>query len=728
MHTTIADRGRGPAASAVGPSVGVRLGRFELDRVVGMGAMGVVYESRDPLLGRSVAIKTLRDRPSAEVRTRFAREAAALARVSHPNVVTIFEVHPGSTPYIVMELLEGMTLRDWLGAQARSVGEVLKVMQQVGQGLAAAHGAGLVHRDVKPANVFLESTGRVLLMDFGIARDVTDAWEESGGSQQGITAGSDEKLTEAGTIVGTPAYMAPEQRGGRLADAAADQYAFCMVFYEALFGHRPSTTRDPDARKGLPRDPKVPRWLRRIVGRGLAAMPGDRWPDMDTLLQAIERGRRWQSRRRRILIGAGVAALSAIGAQAAYKADPISTCDARAKEVYRVWNDETRDRVRSNVVARGGHDGERRWNRIAGEFDAYAESWSKARNASCVAGLERHGDIVPGALDRVDECLQGRVDELRRLADTFSNATAEMLARTSSSTSHWLAPVEGCLTPLDPARAHHTATRERDRARVSLDRSLDRERSGDVRGALAASQELVEAAEALGDGDWLSSAYLTRGSFTALVGDLDGSLDDLERAFTASIADGDDEMATYTAAELIEVTGRLGRMDEAMMWEGRARAFLARYGAVGTLAHAEIESRLGNMFRRVGQSNLAIPHLERALEIYGDDLHYPFLLIARARLAAARRDQGEVEEATLQLRGVVRDMEVRKQATHRRAEALLELAKSELAMGEIGRAHAAAWRGLELAEASLGPERPMSLELRELVLVTAPAQGPVGGG
>ncbi|HEY0476068.1 MAG TPA: serine/threonine-protein kinase [Kofleriaceae bacterium] len=284
-----------------------RVGRYEICEVLGVGAMGVVYRARDPELDRPVAIKVVRSsnaRPSSGVR--LLREAQAMARLRHPNVVPIFDVGPAdSAVFVAMPLLDGGTLRSWLGDHSRSFDAILDRFVAAGRGLAAAHAAGLVHRDFKPDNVLLGSDGEVHVADFGLARLADDDVVVPGPSIGPLTSGA---LTQTGAVLGTPAYMAPEQLRGRPSDARADQFSFCVSLWEGLYGERPFPDPPTDTEHVLrarietiaagpvrpPARRHRPAWIAPLLVRGLAADPDQRWPSLQALLDAItaHRGRR----------------------------------------------------------------------------------------------------------------------------------------------------------------------------------------------------------------------------------------------------------------------------------------------------------------------------------------------------------------------------------------------------------------------------------------------------
>jgi formylglycine-generating enzyme required for sulfatase activity/tRNA A-37 threonylcarbamoyl transferase component Bud32 len=310
---------------------GTSVGRYLVLEQLGAGAMGVVYAAYDPELDRKVALKLLRTQQGrgadrARRQERLVREAKAIAKLSHPNVVGIFDVgvHDGQV-FMAMEYLGGGTLRDWMNAQTRPWREIVKMFVEVGQGLAAAHVEGLVHRDFKPDNVLLDKQGKPKVADFGLVRvesttSDTDDRQLTVEEQPGLTVGDTVPvpLTRTGAIAGTPAYMAPEQFLGKPIDARTDQFALCVALYEALYGERPFAGESVIALAGqvtkghvraTPKDSDVPGWVRKVLVRGLGADPSDRFASVADLLGdlASDPGRK----RLRFLSVAGVLLLVA---------------------------------------------------------------------------------------------------------------------------------------------------------------------------------------------------------------------------------------------------------------------------------------------------------------------------------------------------------------------------------------------------------------------------------
>jgi Protein kinase domain/Putative zinc-finger len=289
---------------------GRTLGRYKLGDRLGSGAMGVVYRADDSDLGRQVALKILH-RPDGALTDRLVREARSMAQVNHPNVVAVYDVGVAdSTTYIAMELVSGTSLRLWQ-QQQHTVAQIVEAYIAAGRGLAAAHAAGIVHRDFKPDNCLVGSDGRVRVTDFGLA-----AARTSEGPRP-----EDLELTASGSVLGTPAYMAPEQFTGGNVDPRTDQFNFCVALYEALYGSRPFAGKTFDQLganvcSGKVRSPpagsRISGALRAIVLRGLRVRPGDRFPTMDHLLAQLgrDRARPW---RRTALGGAAVAAALGLG-------------------------------------------------------------------------------------------------------------------------------------------------------------------------------------------------------------------------------------------------------------------------------------------------------------------------------------------------------------------------------------------------------------------------------
>jgi tRNA A-37 threonylcarbamoyl transferase component Bud32/tetratricopeptide (TPR) repeat protein len=334
-----------------------RIGRYHVLAKIGEGGMGVVYAAFDEQLDRRIAIKVLTaEHASVRSRARIMREAQAMAKLSHPNVVHVYETgEVGSHIYVAMEFVRGRTFGDWLAAAPRTLLERLEVVMQAGEGLVAAHAAGIIHRDFKPDNVMVGDDGRVRVLDFGLARaheDVEGKLGDTVETQMPQRAGNvlSDQLTQYGAIMGTPNYMSPEQHYGLPTDVASDQFNFCVVLYEALYGERPFSgdsrvalayaTRQGQIRPA-PAEARVPPKWREVLLRGLASEPGGRWPSMRALLDELRRVASPARKRPAVLVGGisaavalaatGVAAVLVLGAPSAEELTQVQVLEGAAR-------------------------------------------------------------------------------------------------------------------------------------------------------------------------------------------------------------------------------------------------------------------------------------------------------------------------------------------------------------------------------------------------------------
>jgi eukaryotic-like serine/threonine-protein kinase len=454
-RSLVADAVRGDGTTPAPRRPGAALGRYVILETVGAGAMGVVYAAYDPELGRKIALKVLRTDPFAQgssnaQRGRLLREAQALAKLSHPNVITIHDVGVlDGDVFLAMELIEEGTLGDWLRAAPRRWRAVLVLMRQAGEGLAAAHAAGLVHRDFKPENVLVDAEGRPRVTDFGLAR--AQAGEDAVTIDAGSRATDDDKLTRTGALIGTPAYMAPELLAGLVADERSDQYGFSATLYEALYGQRPFEGTDVASLvsaitrgqvRGEPVGIQVPAWLRRIVVRGLRADPTERFPSMRALLGALAKGPLLSPRR--MALAATACLLVAVGGLAAGLRSPASPPPCTGDEA--AWGDvfgpKDEDAVHRAFASTKQPSAELAFASLERGLGTYRSAWTAMHHDACVATRVRRTQS-DAMLDRRMACLESRRKEAAALVAVFAAADDRTVTSTQAAVDA-LPPVSTC--------------------------------------------------------------------------------------------------------------------------------------------------------------------------------------------------------------------------------------------------------------------------------------------
>ena len=574
-----------------------RIGRYELRSVLGVGGMGVVYEAHDTGLDRAVAVKVLRPGrgDAASLADRLVRESRLMARAAHPSVITVYDVgREGNAVFIAMELVRGPTLTAWLATHKLDWRAIVSVFERAGQGLAAAHGAGIVHRDFKPDNVLVASADKIVVTDFGIARAARPAWDENASTLPGMDSltgqhallGSeppgDGDMTETGMVIGTPAYMAPEQIRGEPVDQRADVFAFSVSLWEALFGHRPFPGHSVvEIFQGMhrvpvrpqPGTPRVPRRLLRALQKGLAFEPGERWRDMAAMLRELSairtlRTRQWLAAGAAGLVGVGIAAALAI----AHPEPPVDRCVRAAAGLSAAYNPQLADALRG-VLA--GEPAIR--DTVIANFAATAEAWRAAHLATCHADR----DVIQDA--KTTACLDARRVELAgSVDDVIANGPdgakyAVGLSELPGLPAACAAPAPGLLFAGAPAdRAlRRTVTALRDRmADVQADNQHN-----DFPRALGEAERIVAAAE----GGWppvQAEALYTLGMTQRLGGDSKLALATLrDAAVTAERAHHDRIAATSWLQVALAVANNEGDATRALEYTGYAEAAANRMGA-----------------------------------------------------------------------------------------------------------------------------------------------------
>ncbi len=560
---------------------GTALGRYVVIDPIGRGGMGLVVSAYDPELDRRVAIKLLRwadhDAPTASRgAARLLREAQALAKVAHTNVVAVHDVGTvalgdgAPSVFVAMELLDGEPLSVWLERERPGWRVVLDVFVAAARGLAAAHAAGVIHRDFKPENVRITSSGRVVVLDFGLARSARDTETErsdpASPTAEGERAGAlvDPRLTMSGAVMGTPAFMSPEQAAGHELDAASDQFSFCASLYLGLYGELPfGPEKGPIARamwNGELRAPtgdargsgRVPGWLRAVLARGLAREPSGRFAGMPELIEALQRD---PSRRRRTIAGlAAVAAAIGIAwwgaSRLAVRNDP---CERAAAQIEASWSAARRDRV-ADTLADGSGDREYA-ERVVAAIDHHAGELREQRLAACRSDVSGEPGAREDAAVRI-ACLDRAHGHFEALLGVLEQPGEGRAAAAISAVTELSAPADcsdatalrrSMPIPDDPVLAAEVA-----QLRIDLGGIRSKFIAGDSRGAHAHAQEMLVRARAIGFPPVLAEALVDASRAALNLAEFDAALAYGEEAYPLAEANGAD-VVTSNALSILTI-------------------------------------------------------------------------------------------------------------------------------------------------------------------------------
>jgi eukaryotic-like serine/threonine-protein kinase len=729
---TIADADVGARASD--GRIPRKIGRYVVLELVGKGGMGMVCTAYDPKLDRRIALKILRDTDASDRRTttgrvRLVREARALARLSHPNIVMVHDVDVvDGRLYIAMEYLEGQSVAQWLDASKRSWRDVVDVFAEAARGLAAAHEASIVHRDFKPANVLLGPGGRVCVVDFGLAKRDDDHLLASGeehSADEHEPVGDIEdsgKLTQAGRRVGTPAYMAPEQMLGQSVGAAADQFAFGVSLYEALY--RTAPFRGNDRQEAMwkaiegqvappPRDHDVPAWLHRIVLRCLSREPAARFADMHGVIAAMKEDPARRRRRIRTAAIAGVI-LASMGlgvAALAMRPDPCPGADDRLAAI---WNEGRAASIHDAFVATEVPFAGTAWERTSAAIDEHTRLWLTTHVDICRATHVR-GEQSEQLLDTRMACLDRSLDEIEVLLEVFDTPDAALVEKATEASlrlSHPVRCAELSWDDADPVMDPETATRAAEvgkRTSAAMAHVL----AGRDKAALEIAEDAWHRAQSLGQGALELRARLVRSRARARTGDSEGAEEDLRAAIeqAASLDRAREEAQAWVL--LVPLLAH-GRVDEALALRLAAEAALHRAGDPPDL-RADLAHGVAMVLANKGDPEGAIAEFERALalRIEVTNEHHPDVARTRGDLAVALVRAGRFDRAQDELALALADTEAGLGADHPVVATFAHnLGNARLeGRGDLPGAAAMFERAIAIREAAFGADSPKVAEV-----------------
>ncbi|NVB42838.1 serine/threonine protein kinase [Pseudenhygromyxa sp. WMMC2535] len=696
--------------------------RYVILARVGAGGMGVVYAAYDPDLDRKVALKMLRGDRRQASSTRIRREARALARLSHPNVVAVHDIGVlGDELWLAMEFVDGSTLDEWLAARPRSWPEVLAIFVAVGRGVAAAHAASVLHRDLKPSNIMIGEDGRARVMDFGLARGEADEQEPADGEAPRRDDPLVETLTQPGAVLGTPAYMAPEQLTGLSIDARADQFSFCATLWEALYGERPFARGDTEGVLGERRATRtgagVPRWLRRACERGLALSPDQRWPSIDALVETLAQGRS-RARLRGLGLSLGVLVAVASGAAGASQiaserseARVVAACEQAGASIEQPWTPARHQDLRAALLSSELDYAADATTRALAYLDDYAKDWREAKTQTCL-DHELRGQIDDALANKAAWCLENGRAAFEALLDELSEGH-ELATTRAISAAASLPPVAWCRDPTNLASLP-TLPEARQGEALAVIETLSRADAlsllGQLDAALVHTIKAVAAAETL---DWAplearAMAQLAR--MQLQLGRFEESRSSATDAFFLADRSETLRLRADAAIQLMTLSGYLDRRSEdAALWARLAESALVRLEGEQRLLHARLDRARALTAFQQGDYPLATRSYERVLEAY-EALYgpkHPFLNHERSNFAAIIDVSGDKPRARDIFAQIVADFELTLGPDHPElATPLRNLGLLEQGLGEPERALSLLRRAKEIRLTSFGPENP----------------------
>ena len=667
------------------PAAPTTIGRYRIRSKLGAGGMGTVYAAHDPELDREVALKVVECRDEG-ARPQAMFEAQSLALLSHENVAKVFDVgETGATAvYIAMELVRGRDLEAWLSQTPRDHDEILAVLIGAGRGLAAAHAAGLVHRDFKPSNVVVGDDGVARVIDFGIAVShgpVTSTEDPSGSTSARASASG---------FAGTPAYMAPEQRRGEVVDPRADQFSFCVVLYRAIVGRRPPRGLDKCAKPETRPPVEMPRrWWDAMV-RGMQPAPADRFASMHELLAALQAARpRWG---RRVLPVVGVVGITAFALVPSPPETP--SCIDGLQDV---WHDGARERVVA-AFANASESMAPEGRAVAETLDRYAAQWEHARGQACASGSAQ--DPLTAYRDRAQRCLDRARTRLSTLVDTLLAAVDADALRSAQAAVDQLRPVDGCLDLADLlARTELSAVGpEQEAVYQQLEAAAALRDAGATEQSVLAVRDALALAEAQDDPRIVVVARVSLGLTLGEAAEYERSIETLSAAYFRADELGYPRLAGEAAAYLVTTTLRLGRLDEAEAWRRHASTQLER-GIDDTNTAALVTFSEGLLRSAQGEHGPAIEAYRRAAEFLESEGESNELAMVMSNIAISQSALGEREAALETMR---RGLEIRERnaGSHHPiiAASLGNIAAMELELGNDDEAELAATRSLTILD------------------------------
>lgn len=599
------------------PMVGVAFGRYVIEAPLGSGGMGLVYRATDPVLARDVALKLVNaDEIDAADRARMLGEARAMAKLRHPNVVTVHDAGvDGDELYIAMELVEGMTLGQWCREHPGRWRDTVEHGVAAARGLAAAHRAGIVHRDIKPDNILVGKDGQARVCDFGLARSLGDGKGKAG----------------------TPGFVAPEVEAGGEATPRSDQYSLCVSLLACL---RPAQTAGAEVR---PRG--VSRRIYKALRRGMSEAPEARFADVEALARALAAG---ISRRRMVFQAAALGAIGAVGAAIMSwpaGSDATSACEEFRGRAATLWNDSTKAKVAAAISGLDVAVADPWGKKLEQRLDGYVKTWVEARTDICKQ--QARESMARAEAARRVACLESAYSDLAGLIDALG-ASDPARVRNALDTSFQLPSLSRCTSnaplhlPAAPPPELADQLRETEHGIGKVSQLKDAGRMVD---ATELARTLDVKAASLGYGPLRAKTLSTLAGCLARTGDIAGAREKLERAAQIAAQSGAEHERAVALINLITAHAMAGDSDGALDAAKRAAPVVARLKSAPMAA--ALSEALGATHARLRDTAAAEAAFRRALEswteVYGGD--HPRVARSLMNLGSVVQMTGDLDAA-----------------------------------------------------------------------------------
>ena len=715
---------------------GTRIHRYLILGLIGKGGMGAVYKAYDPELDRRIAIKVLTLVPIGNQtisvpQARLMREAQALARLSHPNVVSVFDVGTyNDSVYIAMEYIEGKTLRDWLAQGDRSLADILAVFLAAGRGLQSAHAQGIVHRDFKPENLIVGDNGQVKILDFGLARaagfeefEVTQkepaSLLESSSGEQLLS----KPLTMIGTRLGTLAYMAPEHFQLEELDEKTDQFSYCISLFEALYEKRPHAGKTSgelsdnvsQGRVCFPKGRSVPTWIQQIVLRGLSVSKEERFTSMQQLLEELESdpeaAKALRRRRQAWMLAIVLAALLPFGLWfLLLKGDPV--CSGAQKKLDAVWNKTVQDQIAHTFISTKLSYAKDSFDRVRKLFDKHFSRWTQTYTETCQA-THVHREQSEKVMDLRMSCLNRLLLKANALAQIFIQADETVVKKAvqavgSLSGLSRCKDVEAILSRIRPPPDEQTRRKaEAVRDELAVIEALDN--AGQFNKALRQTEQVTARAEKIGYEPVLAEALYWLGWMQEKTANYPAAKNNLKKSALLADKTRHDEVRAKSLVGLLWVTGiRQTRLEEALNLNQWVEAAIARLDESDVIRSRWLNS-LGGLYWSTGDYDQALQCFQKTLKLSEDILgpSHPDVSKILNNLGVVYYNKGEHEQV---LRYLQRSLKIMTDALgHHHPNVAMSnnnLGVAYYNKGDYTQALEYYRRAMKIWEQTLGPDHP----------------------